>query len=708
MNEAKLRYKIETFDLAPDRFEIFAPRTHQLESTRREFWSTLGAGVLFVIAAQDATGQQPEHIGLRLHVASSGIITVLTGKVDIGQGLSTLLTQATAEELRVSPSSIRIHLADTASTPDDGGTWGSLTTPQTIPAVRLAAAALREALLDHAAQHWNVARTAIRIEDGRAHAGDRQPLFYTNLSGEVFRRSLAATVPLTPPAEWKVLGTSLPPVNGRDIVTGRRQYGSETRMPGMLHGKVLRPPAYRATLVSLDGSLAEKLPGVRVVRNGTLAGVVAPDDLTAQKALDLLKAEWKETPLPAPHEIFDHFRKTAEAPVLQRGSRYPAIIAQGSVEDAMRSASRTHSSTYTTAYIAHVPMECRSAIARWSGDELTVHCGTQAPQLVRRDLANAFRIPLSKIRIVVSPTGGGFGGKHNGECEVEAAALARAAGKPVRLAWSREDEFLAGYFRPAALIDVRTALDTDHKITAWDFHNYNAGAAGIAVPYAIPNIYCGFHKCDSPLRQGSYRSLAAVANTFARECHMDELAHLAKSSPLDYRLAHTTDERLRHVLREGAKRFGWKPGARTTGLACTIEKEARLALFAELHPSKPLRVARLVMFFDCGAILNPGNLHNQLTGAIIQGLGGALFETVRHDRRQVSSSKLSAYRVPRFSDLPEIEVHLIDRREIAPAGAGEAGITLVAPAVANAWFALTGERNRSLPLNQSYPTEQRA
>ncbi|MFN7934363.1 MAG: molybdopterin cofactor-binding domain-containing protein [Bryobacteraceae bacterium] len=660
----KTQYKIETMDLEPDRFEIFAPAAHRFEFSRREFFTLLGAGVLYVISAQDAEGQQPERIAMRLHVAPSGMVTVLTGKVDVGQGLRTLLTQAAAEELRLPPEKVRVQTCDTAVTPDDGGTWASLTTPQTVPAVRMAAAALREA----------------------------------GFKAEALQQTVAASVTLTAPKDWKVLGTSLPPVSGLDIVTGRQKYGADLRVEGMLHGKVLRAPSYHASLMKVDGSAAEKLAGVRFVRNGTLAGVVAGDEQTAFAALRLLKAEWKETPLPAHGDVFAQLRKTAEAPVLQRGSRYPAVIEQGSVQEAMKSAVRRHEATYTAEYIAHVALDCRSAIAAWDGDKLTVHCGTQAPQVVRRELADAFRIPVSNVRLIVSTIGAGFGSKHRGECELEAAALAKAVGKPVRLAWSREDEFLAGYFRPAAVVDVKTGLDASQRIVGWDFHNYNSGASGLAVPYAIANSYCGFHKSDSPLRQGSYRSLAAVANTFARESHMDEVAHLTGTDAVDYRLRHIEDARLRHVVEDGARRFGWKRGQRGVGVACTIEKDARLALFAEVEEEKPVRVRRLLLLFDCGAVMNPDNLRNQLTGALIQGMGGALFEAVRHDRRQVLTSRLSRYRVPRMADLPEIEVQLVDRREVPAAGAGEAGITLVAPALANAWFSLKGERKRGLPL----------
>jgi isoquinoline 1-oxidoreductase len=273
----------------------------------------------------------------------------------------------------------------------------------------------------------------------------------------------------------------------------------------------------------------------------------------------------------------------------------------------------------------------------------------------------------------------------------------------VRLAWTREEEFWVAYSRPAALIDVESGVDANGRLVAWRFRNYNAGAPGLEPPYDLPHMSNEFWRVDVPLRQGSYRSLAATVNNFARESHVDEWAHTLGRDPLEFRLANISDERLREALEKGAALFGWGKrkagGGVGFGLACNLEKLARLALFVETEGrGRELRLRRIVAVGDFGAALNPDNLRNQMQGAIIQGLGGALWERLEFDSRAQRTRKISQYRMPRFRDIPEIHVELIDRRDIPAAGAGESPITLPAPAIANALFVATGERKRALPL----------
>jgi isoquinoline 1-oxidoreductase len=308
---------------------------------------------------------------------------------------------------------------------------------------------------------------------------------------------------------------------------------------------------------------------------------------------------------------------------------------------------------------------------------------------VRKELSTAFRIPESDIRIIVVEPGGAYGGKQRGEVELEAAWLAREVGAPVKLSWTREEEFTASYCRPAGIVDVAAGLDEKGKVHAYWHRNYNSGAAGLKPPYAIPHYSCEFHRSEAPVRQGSYRSLASAANNFARESMMNELAAITGSDPLEYRLRNLEDSRLKHVLERAGERFGW--GKRKGGLACTIEKDARLALFVEMDGT---RARRAVMAIDPGGILNPDGLRSQCEGGIVQGLGGALFEELTYDTTRITNAKLAQYRVPRFSDAPEIDILLVDRRDIESAGAGEAPITLVAPAVA----AALGGTRRTLPL----------
>jgi isoquinoline 1-oxidoreductase len=618
------------------------------EYKRRDFLRLLGSGSLLTLPLPGAAGP------VRIRLAEGGIYEAFTGKMEMGQGARTLLMQAIAEELRVPMDRIRLTMADTEIVPDDGGTWASLTAPESVPAVRKAAA---------------------------------------DLAGH----------PLTDPSDWKVLGASVKPVHGRDAVTGALRYCSDVRVEGMLHGRIVRPDAYRAKLESFDDQEARKIPGVRVVREGNLLGVVATDEATAKRAAGLIRAQWKAEPLPPIESLAELFRKSAVAPVEANDVRYPPLIRRGDPERALREATQTLSAEYWTPPIAHAALEPRAAIAEWRDGSLIVQCGKQAPFLVRAELAKAFGIPESKVRVQVTMPGGAFGGKQRGECELEAAHLAKAAGAPVRLAWTREEEFWVAYSRPAALISVESGVDGNGRLITWRFRNYNSGASGLRPPYDLPHMSNEFWRAESPLRQGSYRSLAATANTFARESHVDEWAHRLQRDPLEFRLANIADVRLKEVLERGAERFGWarrKTGGGTGfGIACNLEKDARLVLFVETEGSgAATRLRRMVAVGDFGAALNPDNLRNQMQGAIIQGIGGAMWEQLEFDQRQQKTRRISQYRMPRFRDMPEITVELIDRRDVPAAGAGESPITLPAPAIANALFAATGVRKRSLPL----------
>jgi nicotinate dehydrogenase subunit B len=334
-----------------------------------------------------------------------------------------------------------------------------------------------------------------------------------------------------------------------------------------------------------------------------------------------------------------------------------------------------------------------------------VWTGTQRPFGVRTELAAAFRVPEERVRVLMPDTGSGYGGKHTGDAAIEAARLARAAKRPVKVTWTREEEFTWAYFRPAAVIDVNSSVRNDGKITGWEFHNYNSGAAGIPTFYDIENQRIEFHPARTPLRQGSYRALAATVNHFARESFMDELAHQIKMDPLEFRLKNLKNERLSAVFEAGAKRFRWNqaktnPG-RGFGMGGGFEKGGNVATFAEVavdRKSGEVKVARLVTAFECGAIVNPDGLRNQLEGANIMALGGALFEAIEFANGQILNGRFSDYRLPRFSDVPVLETVMIDRKDIPSAGAGESSLVGVAPAIANAIFDATGVRLRSLPL----------
>jgi isoquinoline 1-oxidoreductase len=597
-------------------------------------------------------------------------------------------------------------MGDTQLTPFDMGTFGSRTTPTMNLQLRKAAAAARNVLLDLAAEKWNVGRDRLTASQGRiTEAESKRSIKYSQL---VAWRQLTQTIPaddgLSAPAAWTVQGTSAQKVDGRDFVTGRHRYPSDQKLPGMLYGKVVRPPSFGAALLSVDMREAERIPGITVVHDGGFIGVAAPSEAAAARAAAAIRAEWRPAPAPQPSgkDIFDYLRKhPADEKGWEGGSRHEA----GSVDQALTSAPHHLEQTYTVAYIAHAPLEPRAALAQWSGDRLMVWTGTQRPFAVRSELAEAFHIPEDHVRVQMPDTGSGYGGKHTGEVAVEAARLARAAKRPVKLVWTREEEFTWAYFRPAGVIEVRSGVAGDGAITAWEFHNYNSGAAAIRTYYDIPNQRIEFHPTHSPLRQGSYRGLAATANHFARETHMDELAHLMHMDPLEFRLKNLKDARLRAVFEAAARKFGW--GAAKTasshgyGVAGGFEKGGNVATCAEVAVDRSagtVRVVRLFTAFECGAIVNPDHLRNQVEGANIMGLGGALFEAVEFENGRMLNPAFSKYRVPRFSDIPALEVVLLDRKDIPSAGAGETPIVGVAPAIGNAIFDATGLRLRSLPL----------
>ncbi len=679
--------------------------------SRREALGRLGAGALFLFTLGSAQADE-EKVGpkkralltSRLHVGDDGAVTLLTGKVECGQGIRTTLTQVAAEELRLQPTQIRLIMGDTALVPDDGGTWGSLTTPETVPVIRQACAAMREVLCQSAASEWNVNASSLAVVNGQVAGPNGRLYSYRDLArSPLFAQAVSGAAPTVKPEDWQVCGKPLANVNGAAIVSGSHRYSSDLTFDGVLHGRVVRPPNHRCKLLSFDTSKAERLDNVRVIHSGDFLGITAPTATEANTALALIDARWTDGELGDPQHVFLDLKANAKPPETKEFGRYPAIIQDGSLADGTAAATHHFDGTYEISPITHLPLEARTAVAHWQNGQVTVRCGTQAPFVVRGEIAKALGIAEESVRIIVSDTGSGYGAKHNSECELEAARLAQGQDRPVRLAWTRQDEFTQSYCRPPAIMEVRSGVSSDGKILAWEFHNYNGGAASLAPPYRIANRYAAYHASESPVRQGSYRSLAAVGNNFARETHIDEIAASLPLDPLEFRLRNNDNRRLEVVLLRAAERFGWGKSKSGNGvgygLACNVEKGGHLALFTEAQvDGATVHLTRMVAAFDVGAIVNPDILSNQVEGAIIQGIGGALFEQLEFDRTRILSDRLSKYRVPRFSDVPEIEVILVDHCDLPSSGAGESPITASAPSIGSAIFAATGKRVRQLPM----------
>jgi isoquinoline 1-oxidoreductase len=710
--------------IEPERYELYESPRYRFEPDRRDFFKILGAGIVVCFAVSEAGAFQqqgrrrrggrgfgravPKELGAWLHINEAGEVTAFTGKVEIGQNARTSLTQAVAEELRVPVESIRFVMADTDLTPFDAGTFGSGTTPRMAPQLRRIAATAREVLIDMAARRLAVDRTTLTVSDGKViHAASKRAVAFGELAKDKqFTKTVSGDASVTPTAEWKTEGRSVPKVAGAAIVTGKHRYASDIRLPGMLFGKVLRAPSLNATLKSANLKPAQAIEGVTVVRDGSFIGVAAPSRPLAEQALAAIEAEWTPPPKPASDQhLFDDLKNsTGESSGFEGGGR--GNFSRGSIKKGLAAAEHTLKASYTIAYIAHAPLEPRAAVAEWKDGKLTVWTGTQRPFGVRGDLADAFGVPQEKVRVIAPDMGSGYGGKHTAESAIEAARLAKAAGRPVKLTWTREEEFTWAYFRPAGVIDITSGVSKNGSITAWDVQNYNSGPSALRPLYEIPHQRAAFHGSESPLRQGSYRGLAATANHFARECHIDDLAHAVQRDPLAFRVHNLKDARLKAVLEAAAKQFGWNaskkpPADHGFGIAGGSEKGSYVASCAEIaidRSSGKVRVVRLVTAFECGAIVNPDHLKNQVEGAAMMGLGGALFEAIKFEDDKITNPRFSRYRVPRFSDLPILETVLVDRKDLPSAGAGETPIVAVAPAIGNAIFHATGVRLVSLPM----------
>jgi len=685
-------------EIEPERYELAEPPQYHFEVDRRDFLKvlTVMGGGLLVVSSLPASAQEtgrggtggtaPNDLASWLHISQDGHVTAYTGKVEIGQNIRTSLGQTIADELRVPMASITFVMADTDLTPFDQGTFGSRTTPTMAPVLARAAATAREMLIDLAAAKWSVDRATLEARVGAVvekSAHGRSATFGELTRGQNLTGRVSQSAPELPRDKWVIRGQALHKVNARDIVTGRHEFTPDVVRPGLLIGRVVHPPAVGATPKSVDDSKARAMPGVTVVRDGDFIGVVAPNERAARRAAAAISVEWNlPTGLPTSETIFEHLKKTAVPDGGRGGDR------TGNVAAARTSAARTFDATFDIPYIAHVPLEPRAAVAEWTGGKVTVWTGTQRPFGIRGDLAQAFRLAEDRVRVIAPDFGSGYGGKHTNAAAIEAARLAKAVAHPVKLVYTRAEEFMWGYFRPAGVIAISAGVDANGKLAFWEFDNYNSGNSGLLTPYAVPNKRESFHNADSPLKQGSYRGLAATANHYAREMHMDTIARGLGVDPVEFRLTHITEPRLRDVLQTVVAKSGWPhPSAdgRAIGIACGTEKGSYIATAAEVSRTPDgFKVERIVAAFECGAIVNPDGLNNQVEGAIVQGLGGALFEEIKFANGEILNGTMAGYRVPRFRDVPPIEVHLIDRRDLPSAGAGETPIVCVAPAIGSA------------------------
>jgi nicotinate dehydrogenase subunit B len=666
---------------------------------RREFCKLLGGGIVVLITTppQDLFGQQrrapsyPEDPNAYLRIAENGRITLYSGKVEMGQGINTSLSQMAAEELGVSLDAIDIVMGDTDLVPYDQGTWGSLTTRYFGPAVRAASAEARTVMMKLASGKLGVPREQLSVANGVVSGGGKSVSYGELARGQTIARLVDEKAILKSIKEFKVIGKPHKRVDAREKVTGRAVFAGDIRRPGMLYARILRPPMHGATRKSFDVTRARAMAGVTVVEKDDLVAVLHADTEMAAKALGVIRSDWDRPEAQFDTDsIYDYLVKNVPAPEMN-----------GQFQ-----------STFRTAYVAHAPMETHTAAAELVDGKLTAWVGTQSPFGARARIAQALGLDEKNVRVITPYIGGGFGGKSPVGQAVEAARLAQITGKPVMVMWTRGEEFFFDTFGPAAVVRVTSSMDAEGKITQFEHDVWAAGTRSAEVLYDVPaakvTSYMGRGSAEAklhPFGTGPWRAPGAGTNVFARESQIDIMAAAAKVDPLEFRLRNAKDERLRRVLETAAASFGWKaaPGPSGQGRAIAVGEDAGTlcALAAEVEVDRKtgaIRVKRVVAAQDMGLVINPEGAKMQMEGCINMGLGYVLTEELRFKGGQILDETFGTYELPRFSHIPRIETVLIKNDDLAPQGGGEPAIVPMGAVIANAVFDAIGVRLFQLPM----------
>ncbi|PYN00662.1 MAG: aldehyde dehydrogenase [Candidatus Rokuibacteriota bacterium] len=721
--------------------------------SRRDFLKVSGGLVIgFTLAPRLALGQDRLPGSLEanrmldawLRIEPNGTVTIFTGKIELGQGIGTALAQIAADELDVNLQRIEVVYGDTARTPNEGQTAGSLSVEQSGTALRFACAEGRDMLVSAAAAKLGVPATDLRVSDGTISAPGGATVTYWDLARDTdFKRQATAKVKPKPPAEHKWVGKS---IARRDIpkkFTGGAAYVQDVRLPNMVFGRVVRPPSPGAQLLSVDEAAARRLPGVvAVVRDGSFLAVAAEREEQAIRAREALtrSARWKEAAsLPPTGEAL--YRQLMSSPA-------PGDTVVEKTSSVAGAPVKTLEALYTRPYQSHGSIGPSCAVAQWQDGKLTVWTHSQGVFPLRADLAKVFGVKPQDIRCIHAEGAGCYG--HNGADDValDAALMARATrGRPVKLQWMRDDEFMWAPYGSAMAVKLSGGIDGQGNIVSWSHEMWShphstrpgssagvnllaarhlaqafqpvlpadvpqpaGGAARNAIPlYDFPNVKVVKHYiAEAPLRTSALRTLGGYANVFALESFVDELALVAGADPVELRLNHLKDARGRAVIEAAAQRAGWQPGLLgdgTRGRGFAFAKYKNLACYcatvADVEVDRTtgrVSVARVVAAVDAGQIVNPDGVINQIEGGIIQSASWTLMESVRFDRTRVTTRSWSDYPILRFTEVPEVEVVLLDQPAERFLGVGEGAQGPAAAAIANGIANATGKRLRALPF----------
>jgi isoquinoline 1-oxidoreductase len=687
--------------------------------SRREFIKLTGGGIFIFFtvaeprewaeAQQRGAGRElPTDFNAFLRIAEDGKVTGYTGKAELGQGVNTSLAQIAAEELDVPLDTVTMILGDTAGCPWDMGTFGSRTIKYFGPPFRQAAAEARAVLLQLASEELKLPVEKLAVKDGvvfEKESPENKASYGALAKGKVIERRIEPKPAPKPVAEHTVAGKPAARKDAVLKVTGKAEYAADIRPPGMLCARILRPPAHGAKLKSIDTSEAEKIEGAMVVRDGDTVAVLHDSHDQADSALSMVKAEWDVPEATTDDQsIYEHLVKVAPAGQV--------VEEKGNLEEGRKLAAAVFEETYRTPYVAHSPIEPHAATVKIEGGKATVWASTQRPFGVQDEVAGALGISATDVRVITPFVGGGFGGKNRNRQAVEAARLAKAAGKPVLVAWSRAEEFFYDTFQPATVVKITSGLDAANRLVLWDYDIFFGGERTSQPFYDIPHYRIlsrgGWTRAAGgvhPFEVGAWRGPGSNTNTFARESHMDVMAAKAGQDAVEFRLANLKDERMRRVLLACAEKFGWKPAklpsGRGWGVSLVNYLNTYVATMAEVEADRKtgaIRVNRVVCAQDMGEVINPEGAIAQIEGCITMGLGYCLSEELHFQGGRIRDLNWDTYEIARFSWLPKIEAVLVDNPGLAAQGGGEPPIVNMGAVVANAVYDAAGARLFRLPI----------
>jgi nicotinate dehydrogenase subunit B len=683
----------------------------QFPINRRQFLKIFGGGILIFFTAGDYADAQerggrgnqlPSDFNAFLRIGEDGRVSCFTGKIEMGQGVITSLAQMLADELDVSLDSVDMVMGDTDLCPWDMGTFGSMSTRFFGPPLRQAGAEAKAILMDLAAEYLKLPVNQLKAEDGviSDKNNSKNQVTYAQLTkGKQIERHLDTKPSVKTSSEFKVMNKPFLHRDAEEKVTGKAKYSGDIRLPNMLYARILRPPAHGAKLKSVDTSVAEKMEGVQVVRDGDFIAVLHKFPDVAGDAIASVKAEYDIPKANVDDKtIFDHLLKVA--------SRSDVVANGGNLEEGKKLSDNIIESKYLNSYVAHAPIETHTALANIEGDKITVWASTQRPFGLKDEVAQALGFPPQNVRVIVPFVGGGFGGKSPAGQGIEAARLAKITGKPVQVAWTRSEEFFYDTFRPAAVVKITSGVTNSGRISLWDYGVYFAGQRGSEQFYDIPHHQTTVYSGDSahPFGTGPWRAPANNTNTFARESQIDIMASKAGVDPLEFRLNNLKDERMIRVLKAAADKFGWTPSKapskRGYGIACGTDAGSYVAHIVEAEVDKDgnVKVKRVVCAQDMGLVINPQGATIQVEGCITMGLGYALSEEIRFKGGEILDHNFYPYGITRFSWAPKIDTVLIDAVDSPAQGGGEPAIICMGAVVANAIFDATGARLYQLPM----------